>query len=113
MVAGRSPVWGPTGLGVVAANFDREPVPPARFGAGSPGEAQRILTKTLRKDRSQRYQTVQDLLLDLQALREDSQSHARSGNTPVAPITTEPPTGSTTTAVLLSPHKRRRWLRVA
>src|SRR5215218_4686068 len=28
--------------------------------------------------RSQRYQTVQELLLDLQAFREDSQFHARS-----------------------------------
>ena len=67
----------------------------ARFEPDAPAEVQRILTKTLRKDRSQRYQTVQDLLLDLQALREDLQSHARSGSAPVTAITTEPaPSGS-------------------
>ena len=49
----------------------------ARFEPDAPAELQRILTKTLRKDRAQRYQTMQDLLLDLQALREDVQSHAR------------------------------------
>ena len=49
-----------------------EPAPVARFEPDAPAELQRILTKTLRKDRSQRYQTVQDLLLDLQALRDDS-----------------------------------------
>ena len=96
MVAGRSPFAGPTGTDVLAAILDREPAPLARFEPDAPGEVQRILTKTLRKDRSQRYQTIQDLLLDLQALREDSQSYARSGNTPVTAITTEPPTGSST-----------------
>ena len=72
----------------------------ARFEPDAPPEVQRILTKTLRKDRSQRYQTVQDLLLDLQALREDLQSHARSGSAPVTPITTEPAASGSSPAVV-------------
>ena len=56
----------------------------------APAELQRIVVKTLRKDRSQRYQTVQDLLLDLQALRDDVHAQARLGSAPVAPIATEP-----------------------
>ena len=86
----------------------------ARFEPDAPAEVQRILTKTLRKDRSQRYQTVQDLLLDLQALREDLQSHARvrkrthqrrsRHSLPAAPV--RPP-------FRLSPPKRRWWLGVA
>ena len=55
-----------------------------RFEPDAPTELQRILTKTLRKDRSQRYQTVQDLLLDLQALREELQSHAGPEESPDA-----------------------------
>ena len=99
MVAGRSPFAGPSGTDVLAAILQNEPAPVARFEPDAPAEVQRILTKTLRKDRSQRYQTVQDLLLDLQALREDLQSHARSGSAPVTAITTEPaPSGSSQTA---------------
>ena len=80
MVAGRSPFSAASGSEVLAAILQNEPSPLARFAPDAPAEVQRILTKTLRKDRSQRYQTVQDLLLDLQALREDLQSHARSGS---------------------------------
>jgi eukaryotic-like serine/threonine-protein kinase len=82
MVAGRSPFAGPSGSDVLAAILQSEPAPVARFDPEAPAEVQRILTKTLRKDRAQRYQTVQDLLLDLQALREEFQSHARAGSGP-------------------------------
>ena len=113
MVAGRSPFAAPSGSDVLAAILQNEPAPVARFDPDAPAEVQRILTKTLRKDRSQRYQTVQDLLLDLQALREDLQSRAPSGSAPVTAITTEPaPSGSSRAFV---PHGRRRhvWLAVA
>jgi eukaryotic-like serine/threonine-protein kinase len=68
MVAGRSPFAGPSGTDVLAAIVDREPAPLARFEPDTPSELQRIVTKALGKDRGRRYQTVQDLLLDLQAL---------------------------------------------
>ena len=90
MVAGRSPFAAPSGSDVLAAILQNEPAPVARFDPEAPAEVQRILTKTLRKDRSQRYQTVQDLLLDLQALRDDFQSHARSGSGPTVLNPTEP-----------------------
>jgi Tol biopolymer transport system component len=113
MVAGRSPFVGPSATDVLAAILQNEPAPVARFEPDAPTELQRIVTKTLRKDRSQRYQSVQDFLLDLQALRDDLQSHARSGSAPVTAITTEPPpSGSRQTA--LQPFGRRRvWLAVA
>ena len=96
MMAGRSPFAGPSGTDVLAAILQNEPAPVARFEPNAPTEVQRILTKTLRKDRSQRYQTVQDLLLDLQALREDLQSHARFGTAPGTAIITEPAFSGTT-----------------
>ena len=79
MVAGRSPFAAPSGTDVLAAILDRDP---RRWRASSrtrPPELQRILTKALRKDRAQRYQTVQDLLLDLQALRDEIQSRHTPG----------------------------------
>ena len=114
MVAGRSPFAAPSGSDVLAAILQNEPAPVARFEPDAPPEVQRILTKTLRKDRSQRYQTVQDLLLDLQALRDDLQSHARSGSAPVTPITTEPAaSGSSPTVGSGAARRRRMWLAVA
>ena len=64
---------------MLAAILDRDPAPLARFEPDAPPELQRIVTKTLRKDRAQRYQTMQDLLLDLQALRDDIQSRHTPG----------------------------------
>jgi hypothetical protein len=89
MVAGRSPFTAPSGTDVLAAILEREPALVARFEPDAPAEVQRILTKTLRKDCSLRYQTVQDLLLNLQALRDDVHAHARFGSAPDTPIATE------------------------
>jgi len=93
MAAGRNPFAAPSGSEVLAGVLQNEPAPLARFEPGAPAELQRIVMKTLRKDRSQRYQTVQDLLLDLQALREDLHAHARLGSAPVTPTPTEPAAG--------------------
>jgi eukaryotic-like serine/threonine-protein kinase len=71
MVAGRSPFPGASSTDVLAAILDRDPAPLARFDPDVPHELQRIVTKALRKERTQRYQTMQDLLLDLQALRQE------------------------------------------
>ena len=81
MVAGRSPFAGQSSSDTLAAILDREPAPLARFEPDVPPEVQRIVAKALRKDRSRRYQTAQDLLLDLEALREDvrPRSSSRSG----------------------------------
>ena len=81
MVAGRSPFAGPSGTDVLAAILDREPAPLARFEPDTPSELQRIVTKALRKDRGQRYQTVHDLLLDLQALGRDLQAQSGDSRT--------------------------------
>ena len=71
MIAGRNPFARESSSEVLAAILDREPAPLARFEPDAPAELQRIVSKTLRKDREQRYQSMKDLLLDLQALRSD------------------------------------------
>ncbi len=111
MVAGRSPFAGPSASDALAAILQNEPAPVARFEPAVPAELHRILVKTLRKDRSQRYQTVQDLLLDLQALRDDVHAQARLRSAPVAPIATEPAAAGSGHAVApVLPRRRRLWL---
>lgn len=99
-VAGRAPFATSSSTETLAAILDREPPPLARFEPDTPTELQRILTKALRKDRNQRYQSVQDLLLDLQTLRDELQAQARSGSGPVTQAVTQgAPSGPTHVAV--------------
>jgi eukaryotic-like serine/threonine-protein kinase len=85
MVAGRSPFLASSSSDTLAAILDREPPPLARFVPEVPNELQRIVTKALRKDRAHRCQTVHDLLLDLQTLRDDLQARLRSDSSPFIP----------------------------
>ncbi len=72
MVAGRPPFSGESPNDVIATILHGEPAPMARYSQHVPDELQRIVNKLLRKDRQQRYQLTRDLLLDLEALRNQS-----------------------------------------
>jgi serine/threonine protein kinase/Tol biopolymer transport system component len=72
MAAGHPPFPGESLSEVLAGILEHEPPPLARFDQSLPHELQRIVTKALRKDPEQRYQVMKDLLLDLQALREET-----------------------------------------
>jgi Tol biopolymer transport system component len=112
-VAGRSPFAASSSTEVLAAILDRDPPPVARFEPDTPTELQRIITKALRKDRNQRYQTVQDLLLDLQALRDDLHALARSGSGAVMPAATAQPAPSGSVAVPAVRSRRRLLIGIA
>src|SRR5262249_20385993 len=71
MVAGRPAFEGESSTDVLAAILDKDPPPLARFAPETPAELQRIVSKSLCKDREDRYQTIKDLLIDLKNLRED------------------------------------------
>ena len=71
MVTGRAPFVGESSTDVLAAILDREPPPLSRFVDDLPPELQRIVTKCLRKERDERYQTMKDVLLDLKELRDE------------------------------------------
>jgi hypothetical protein len=67
--------------------LDRDPRPLTSFSYGSPVELQRIVSKAMRKDREERYQTVKDLLLDLKTLKREleattTMSYAANAETP-------------------------------
>jgi TolB-like protein/Flp pilus assembly protein TadD len=49
---------------------DKEPSPLARYAGEVPAELERIVSKALRKNRDERYQTIKDLLLDLKSLKQ-------------------------------------------
>jgi predicted Ser/Thr protein kinase/WD40 repeat protein len=71
MIASRAPFTGTSRSDVLVEILDREAAPLARFNREVPAELQRIVGKALRKDPEQRYQVMKDLLLDLEALRDD------------------------------------------
>jgi len=77
MVAGRTPFHGDSSTEVLAAILDREPPPLARFEPDAPVELQRIVSKALRKNREERYQTIKDCLIDLKSLRDELDFEAR------------------------------------
>ena len=103
MVAGRLAFEGSTAGEMLAAVLsEKEPPPLARFSREVPRELEHIVSKGLRKDPEQRYQTVKDMLIDLRDLRRDlelqaqierSQPHEVSrSETDAAEVTTSPAT---------------------
>jgi serine/threonine-protein kinase len=71
MIAGRTPFAGESMSETFANLINAEPPPLARFSSNTPDELNRIVGKTLRKKRDERYQTMKDLLTDLKSLREN------------------------------------------
>ena len=77
MATGVLPFQGETSAVVFEAILNREPAPITQANASLPGELDRILGKTLEKDRGLRYQTATDLKTDLMRLKRDSDSGGR------------------------------------
>jgi eukaryotic-like serine/threonine-protein kinase len=72
MVAGCLPFEGSTKSEVLASILsEKEPQPLARYSREVPAELERIVSKALRKNRDERYQTIKDMLLDLQSLKQE------------------------------------------
>lgn len=70
MVAGRTPFEGETSTDVIVAITQKDPAPLARFAPNVPAELDWIVTKALRKDREERYQTIKELSTDLRRLKQ-------------------------------------------
>jgi eukaryotic-like serine/threonine-protein kinase len=71
MLTRRKPFEGDTPSDTLAAILKTEPPPLSRVAQGVPPELVRIVNKSLRKDREERYQVVKDLWLDLKALKQE------------------------------------------
>jgi serine/threonine protein kinase len=71
MIAGRAPFVGETRSHVIVSILEQEPKALTSFASDIPAELQRVIRKTLTKDRDSRYQTSQDLIVDLKSLIRD------------------------------------------
>ena len=74
MATGVVPFRGDTTAVIFEAILGRAPAAPARLNPDLPAELERIISKTLEKDRSLRYQSAADLRTDLARLRRDTDS---------------------------------------
>src|SRR5437667_5505306 len=85
MVTGHAPFTGDTPKEVMSAILEREPPPLASYIAHTPPELQQIISKTLRKDREERYHTAHELLEALKGLRHKLEFEAELERSTAAP----------------------------
>ena len=71
MIAGQAPFKGRTDSHTRVSIIDHDPVPLVQHVSDVPRQLDRIVAKALAKDKSKRYQTITDLKLDLEQLRDE------------------------------------------
>ncbi|HEU4387449.1 MAG TPA: serine/threonine-protein kinase, partial [Blastocatellia bacterium] len=69
MLAGRTPFVGDTTSDLIASILKDDPAPLTLHSQDIPGEAESLVTRALRKNRGDRYQTVVEILGDLRQLK--------------------------------------------
>ena len=84
IVAGRQPFDGETNSDILAAILKTDPEPLAQIAPATPAELQHIVGTALQRDKEARYQTANDLLVDLKGLQEDLAFAARLREAPVS-----------------------------
>ena len=80
MVAGKAPFQGDTDSDVVAEILKTDPPPLDQAAPGVPEGLSRIVSKAIRKNRDERYESAAQLLADLTSLREDLSFRAKLSN---------------------------------
>ncbi len=127
MVAGHPPFKGKTDSHTRVSIIDHDPQPLVHLVPNVPRQFERIIAKALAKDRLKRYQTITDLKLDLEQLRDElhtsdtgelARQEARETQTDM--VTSVPTvaktqaitvTGEATTSGVTTPAPgRKRWL---
>ena len=79
MVTGKVPFDGDTTSDVIAAILQNEPAPLLNRCSDVPTDLRRIVSKALRKDKQDRYQTSQELLADLRSVKRELELKADHG----------------------------------
>jgi Tol biopolymer transport system component len=95
MLSGRLPFKNQSGQGLAYQIIHQEPEPLTALRSGLPIEIDQIVAKALAKDPAERYQHVDDILVDLQVLKKRIPELGRS----------------TWTAMALVPRKAKSWKR--
>src|SRR6478735_8991979 len=84
MVSGYAPFTGDTPGEVISAVLEKEPPPLTRYVSHAPAELQQIVSKTLRKDREERYCNARELLEAFKELRRKLEFEAELEGSPAA-----------------------------
>jgi serine/threonine protein kinase len=79
MLTGQRAFQGESNVSTLAAILEKEPRPLGEIAKNTPAEIERILTRCLRKDPQRRWQSMADLKIALQELKEESDSGKLSG----------------------------------
>ncbi len=87
MVTGRSPFRGDYGEAVVYSILSESPEPVTALRTGVPVELERVIGKALAKVPDERYQHIDEMLVDLRALKK----RLESGEAPTRPTKVKPP----------------------
>ena len=77
MISGELPFDGEEPMDVISSILNREPAPLHRLVPDVSPDLERIINKTLRKDRDERYQTVRDLLIDIRDIKQELEFRTR------------------------------------
>ncbi|MFC2075529.1 protein kinase [candidate division KSB1 bacterium] len=108
MLAGQTPFKGEYEQAVLYSILNAEPEPITAFQPDLPYEYLHLINKALEKDPAHRYQSINDILVDLQRLRRDT-SKVVQVRPPGMPVP-EGETAPTTTVVTTEPMKKARGL---
>ena len=85
MVTGHAPFTGDTPGEVMTSILEKEPPPLTSYVTHTPAELQQIISKTLRKDREERYHSAHELLEALKDLRHKLEFKAELERSTLAP----------------------------
>ena len=124
MLAGKPPFKGKTDSHTRVSIIDHDPLPLVHYVPSVPRQLERIITKALAKDKLKRYQTITDLKLDLEQLRDELHTsetgeHDRETRETKTDMVTSVPTvtGSqvetateTKPSAVTPPPNRKRWV---
>jgi len=86
MVTGHAPFTGETPGEAMTSILEKEPPPLTSYITHTPAELQQIISKTLRKEREERYQSAHELLEALQSLRRSMEFKAALERSTKAPL---------------------------
>jgi serine/threonine protein kinase/TolB-like protein len=84
LLTGRTPFAGETTSDTISAILNKEPEPLPAVRPEIPTELQRIVSKTLRKNREERYHHIKDLLIDLKDIKQDLEFNEKFERSPVS-----------------------------